>query len=377
MGGTAEFSSQFRIFWTGTFFIRIPDSEKKMEVNLFMNERLENIRQEISDGVKSLTNSKEVYEFKKKYMDSKAGKIGQLMKEMKNIPPEERAAFGKGVNELKEWALNKFGEIDSKMKELELKIKYKSEKIDVTMPAKKIETGNLHPITQMKNELIDVFAGMGFEIYEGTEIENDYYNFTALNTPKDHPARDMQDTFYLSPEFLLRTQTSAGQIHVMESKKPPIKILSPGKVFRSDDDATHSPMFSQMEGLVVDEKITLCDLKGMLDVFVKKVYGEGTTTRLRPSYFPFTEPSVEVDCSCFECGGKGCKLCKGTGWIEILGAGIVNKKVLENCGIDSDKYSGLAFGIGIERTAMLKYGINNIKLLFESDLRVLKQIDNN
>lgn len=372
-----NFSSQFRIFWTGTFFIQIPDSEKKMEVNLFMNERLENIRQEISDGVKSLTNSKEVYEFKKKYMDSKAGKIGQLMKEMKNIPPEERAAFGKGVNELKEWALNKFGEIDSKMKELELKIKYKSEKIDVTMPAKKIETGNLHPITQMKNELIDVFAGMGFEIYEGIEIENDYYNFTALNTPKDHPARDMQDTFYLSPEFLLRTQTSAGQIHVMESKKPPIKILSPGKVFRSDDDATHSPMFSQMEGLVVDEKITLCDLKGMLDVFVKKVYGEGTTTRLRPSYFPFTEPSVEVDCSCFECGGKGCKLCKGTGWIEILGAGIVNKKVLENCGIDSDKYSGLAFGIGIERTAMLKYGINNIKLLFESDLRVLKQIDNN
>ena len=372
-----NFSSQFRIFWTGTFCIQIPDSEKKMEVNLFMNERLENIRQEISDGVKSLTNSKEVYEFKKKYMDSKAGKIGQLMKEMKNIPPEERAAFGKGVNELKEWALNKFGEIDSKMKELELKIKYKSEKIDVTMPAKKIETGNLHPITQMKNELIDVFAGMGFEIYEGTEIENDYYNFTALNTPKDHPARDMQDTFYLSPEFLLRTQTSAGQIHVMESKKPPIKILSPGKVFRSDDDATHSPMFSQMEGLVVDEKITLCDLKGMLDVFVKKVYGEGTTTRLRPSYFPFTEPSVEVDCSCFECGGKGCKLCKGTGWIEILGAGIVNKKVLENCGIDSDKYSGLAFGIGIERTAMLKYGINNIKLLFESDLRVLKQIDNN
>lgn len=377
MGGTAEFFVPVQNILNRDFFIQIPDSEKKMEVNLFMNERLENIRQEISDGVKSLTNSKEVYEFKKKYMDSKAGKIGQLMKEMKNIPPEERAAFGKGVNELKEWALNKFGEIDSKMKELELKIKYKSEKIDVTMPAKKIETGNLHPITQMKNELIDVFAGMGFEIYEGTEIENDYYNFTALNTPKDHPARDMQDTFYLSPEFLLRTQTSAGQIHVMESKKPPIKILSPGKVFRSDDDATHSPMFSQMEGLVVDEKITLCDLKGMLDVFVKKVYGEGTTTRLRPSYFPFTEPSVEVDCSCFECGGKGCKLCKGTGWIEILGAGIVNKKVLENCGIDSDKYSGLAFGIGIERTAMLKYGINNIKLLFESDLRVLKQIDNN
>ena len=342
-----------------------------------MNERLESIRQEIADGVKQLTNSKAAYEFKKIFMDSKAGKIGQLMKEMKNIAPEERATFGKGVNELKEWALNRFAEVEQKIKKMELNLKYKSEKIDVTMPAKKIETGNLHPITQMRNQLIDVFAGMGFEIFEGTEIENDYYNFTALNTPKDHPARDMQDTFYLSPEYLLRTQTSAGQIHVMESKKPPIKILSPGKVFRSDDDATHSPMFTQMEGLVVDEKITLCDLKGMLDVFVKKIYGENTTTRLRPSYFPFTEPSVEVDVSCFECGGKGCKLCKGTGWIEILGAGIVNKKVLENCGIDSEKYSGLAFGIGIERTAMLKYGINNIKLLFESDLRVLKQIDDN
>ena len=216
---------------------------------------------------------------------------------------------------------------------------------------------------------------MGFEIFEGPEIETDYYNFTALNTPQDHPARDMQDTFYLSPEFLLRTQTSAGQIHVMEKKQPPIKILSPGKVFRSDDDATHSPMFTQMEGLVVDKGITLCDLQGMLNEFVKKIYGENTKTRLRPSYFPFTEPSVEVDCSCFECGGKGCKLCKGTGWIEILGAGVVNNKVLENCGIDTNEYSGFAFGIGIERTAMLKYGINNIKLLFESDIRVLNQLN--
>lgn len=187
----------------------------------------------------------------------------------------------------------------------------------------------------------------------------------------------MQDTFYLSPEFLLRTQTSSGQIHVMEKQKPPIKILSPGKVFRSDDDATHSPMFSQMEGLVVDKGITLGDLQGMLDVFVKKIYGNDTRTRLRPSYFPFTEPSVEVDVSCFECGGKGCNFCKHTGWIEVLGAGIVNRKVLENCGIDPDVYSGLAFGIGIERTAMLKYGINNIKQLFESDIRVLSQIDDN
>ena len=185
----------------------------------------------------------------------------------------------------------------------------------------------------------------------------------------------MQDTFYLSPEFLLRTQTSAGQVHVMEAKKPPIKVVSPGKVFRSDDDATHSPMFSQMEGLVVDEGITLCDLKGMLDMFVQRIFGEQTKTRLRPSYFPFTEPSVEVDVSCFQCGGKGCRLCKGTGWIEVLGAGVVNKKVLENCGIDSEKYSGFAFGLGLERIAMLKYGINNIKMLFESDLRVLDQID--
>ncbi len=340
-----------------------------------LNENMDAIKQEIMSSLEQMDSSKAVYEMRKKYLDSKTGKIGLLMKEMRNIAPEERANYGKGVNELKEWATNFFNELDEKAKEKELQMRYESEKLDITMPAVQTECGNLHPVTQVINQLIDIFAGMGFEIYDGKEIETDYYNFTALNTPQDHPARDMQDTFYLSPEFLLRTQTSAGQIHVMEAKQPPIKILSPGKVFRSDDDATHSPMFTQMEGLVVDKNITLGDLKGMLDVFVKKVFGEGTTTRLRPSYFPFTEPSVEVDCSCFECGGKGCKLCKGTGWIEILGAGIVNKKVLENCNIDSNEYSGLAFGIGIERIAMLKYGINNIKTLFESDMRVLKQID--
>ena len=243
------------------------------------------------------------------------------------------------------------------------------------MPAVKCRCGKLHPVTQVRNQIIDIFGSRGFEVYDNYEIENEYYNLTALNIPQDHPARDMQDTFYLSPDYLLISQTSAAQIHVMENKKPPLKILSPGKVFRSDDDATHSPMFTQMEGLVVDKGITLCDLKGMLDLLVKKIFGEGTTTRLRPSYFPFTEPSVEVDVSCFECGGKGCRLCKGTGWIEVLGAGIVNKKVLENCGIDSEEYSGLAFGVGIERLAMLKYGINNIKLLYESDLRVLEQLD--
>ena len=340
-----------------------------------MNANLEAIKQEIIAGAEELNSAKEVYEFKKKFLDGKTGKIGLLMKEMKNIAPEERAAYGKGVNELKEWALEFLGELDVKMKAKELEARYEAEKIDISLPAVKTAEGNLHPITLVRNQIIDIFSGMGFEIFEGTEIETDYYNFTALNTPQDHPARDMQDTFYLSPEFLLRTQTSAGQIHVMENKKPPIKILSPGKVFRSDDDATHSPMFTQMEGLVVDKGITLCDLQGMLDEFVRQIYGEGTRTRLRPSYFPFTEPSVEVDCSCFECGGKGCKLCKGTGWIEILGAGIVNNKVLENCGIDSNEYSGLAFGIGIERTAMLKYGINNIKHLFESDIKVLGQLN--
>ena len=297
------------------------------------------------------------------------------MKQMGSVPKEEKADFGKKVNELKNWASEHFDELNTKLKEKEMELRYESEKIDISMPAKSRKTGNLHPVTQVRNQLIDIFASMGFSVYEGTEIETDYYNFTALNTPQDHPARDMQDTFYLSLEFLLRTQTSAGQVHVMESQKPPIKILSPGKVFRSDDDATHSPMFTQMEGLVVDKTITLCDLKGMLEVLVQKIFGEGTTTRLRPSYFPFTEPSVEVDVSCFACGGCGCRLCKGTGWIEVLGAGIVNKKVLENCGIDSEEYSGLAFGIGIERLAMLKYGINNIKLLYQSDMRVLDQIN--
>jgi len=333
------------------------------------------IKDEIVNGVKELTNSKALYEFKKTFLDSKAGKINALMKEMKNIPGELKAEFGKNVNELKTWAGEKFDELDVQMKEAESKARYENEKIDITMPSVKCRCGKLHPVTQVRNQIIDIFGSMGFEVYDNYEIENEYYNLTALNIPQDHPARDMQDTFYLSPDYLLISQTSAAQIHVMENKKPPLKILSPGKVFRSDDDATHSPMFTQMEGLVVDKGITLCDLKGMLDLLVKKIFGEGTTTRLRPSYFPFTEPSVEVDVSCFECGGKGCRLCKGTGWIEVLGAGIVNKKVLENCGIDSEEYSGLAFGVGIERLAMLKYGINNIKLLYESDLRVLEQLD--
>ena len=340
-----------------------------------LNEKLSEIKSRIESDLKEINSSRGIFEYRKSVMDSKEGKIGSLMKEMGKIPKELKADYGKKVNEIRNWAQEKFDSLDKELKEKEQKARYDSEVIDVTLPAKKLKKGYLHPNTQVRNQIVDIFGSMGFQIYEGNEIETDYYNFTALNIPQDHPARDMQDTFYLSPEFLLRTQTSAGQIHVMEAQKPPIKIISPGKVFRSDDDATHSPMFSQMEGLVVDKGITLCDLQGMLDVFVKKIFGEETRTRLRPSYFPFTEPSVEVDVSCFQCGGKGCKLCKGTGWIEVLGAGVVNKKVLDNCGIDSNVYSGLAFGIGIDRIAMLKYGINNIKLLFESDLRVLEQID--
>ena len=338
-----------------------------------LNEVITAIKEEIRQGADALTTSKSVYEFKKTFLDNKQGRIGLLMKEMRNVANDQKAEFGKTINGAKEWANNFFDELDQKLKEKEQQQRYESEKIDITMPPVKIRYGNLHPVTTVRNQLTDIFTSMGFEVYEGTEIETDYYNFTALNTPQDHPARDMQDTFYLSDEFLLRTQTSGGQIRTMDSQKPPIKVLIPGRVFRSDSDATHSPMFHQMEGLVVDKGITLGDLQGALNTFVQKLFGKDTRTRLRPSYFPFTEPSVEVDVSCFECGGVGCPTCKGEGWIEILGCGMVDPNVLINCGIDPEVYSGFAFGIGIERIAMLKYGINNIGLMFENNLQFLKQ----
>ncbi len=328
--------------------------------------------QEATAEAEQAQDSRALYEVKMKFL-GRTGKVTALLRRMKEIAAEERPAFGKRVNDLREKLEERFSSLEEKLKKRELEKKLAGEEIDVTMPGRRGRTGALHPVTRVKNQLIDLFSGMGFEVFEGPEIESDYYNFTALNTPADHPARDMQDTFYLSGEFLLRTQTSAGQIRVMEKKKPPIKILSPGRVFRSDDDATHSPMFHQMEGLVVDRGITLCDLQGMLDEFAKKMFSETSKTRLRPSYFPFTEPSVEVDVSCAACGGKGCSLCKGTGWIEVLGAGMVNRRVLENCGVDPDEFSGFAFGMGIERIAMLKYGINNIKLLTENDVRFLEQ----
>ncbi len=337
-----------------------------------MEQEPELIAEEAEREAANAADSRTLYEVKTKFL-GRTGKVTALLKGMRDIAQELRPAFGKKVNELRETLEAKFAVYEEKLKAKEMSLRLEQEKIDVTMPGKRRKQGVLHPVTRVCNLLVDTFAGMGFEVYEGPEIESDYYNFTALNTPADHPARDMQDTFYLTEEFLLRTQTSAGQIRYMEKFKPPFKMLSPGRVFRSDDDATHSPMFHQMEGLVVDKGITLCDLQGMLDEFARAVFSETSKTRLRPSYFPFTEPSVEVDVSCASCGGKGCSLCKGTGWIEVLGAGMVNRRVLENCGIDPDVYSGFAFGMGVERIAMLKYGVNNIKLLTENDVRFLEQ----
>ena len=337
---------------------------------------MQNVINELAERVKAdlagVTSKETLASFWQEYL-SKNGKVPALMKGLKNVAADQRPAMGKIINEFKSQVQAQYDEAAARIQAAELAARNAAEAVDITMPAKTRAMGGLHPITLVKNQIIDVFAGMGFEIFEGPEIEDDDHNFTRLNVPKNHPARDMQDTFYLSDELLLRTHTSPGQIRVMDRGELPIKVLVPGRVFRSDSDATHSPMFHQMEGLVVDKGITLCDLQGMLDSFVQSLFGSETRTRLRPSYFPFTEPSVEVDVSCFECGGKGCNLCKGTGWIEILGGGVVNRRVLENCNIDPDVYSGFAFGIGIERIAMLKYGINNMGLLFENDLRFLKQ----
>ena len=337
-----------------------------------MEEKIKELRAAIEQASADVTDKARLSDFWQKYL-SKNGEVAGLTKSLRDVPKEDRPAVGKTINEFKQWAEAQYQALSEQVEKAALEARNAAETVDITMPAKIRQTGSLHPITLVKNEIIDVFAGMGFEIYEGPEIEDDDHNFTRLNVPKDHPARDMQDTFYLSDEFLLRTQTSGGQIRTMDSQKPPIKVLIPGRVFRSDSDATHSPMFHQMEGLVVDKGITLGDLQGALNTFVQKLFGADTRTRLRPSYFPFTEPSVEVDVSCFECYGKGCPLCKHTGWIEVLGGGVVNRKVLENCNIDPDEYSGFAFGIGIERIAMLKYGINNIGLMFENNLQFLKQ----
>ena len=337
-----------------------------------MQNLMKELAAHVQEDLQQVTSKQTLSDFWQKYL-SKNGQVPALRKNLRSVPADQRPQMGKLINELKNKVQAQYDEAAKRVQAAELAARNAAETVDITLPAKTRPVGGLHPLTLVRNEIIDAFAGMGFSVFEAPEIDDDDHNFTRLNVPKDHPARDMQDTFYLNGDLLLRTQTSNGQIRSMDTLTPPIKILSPGRVFRSDSDATHSPMFHQMEGLVVDKGITLCDLQGMLDELVKNLFGPGTRTRLRPSYFPFTEPSVEVDVSCFECGGKGCSLCKGTGWIEVLGGGVVNRRVLQNCRIDPDVYSGFAFGIGIERIAMLKYGIENIGLMFENDLRFLRQ----
>ena len=339
-----------------------------------MQEKFNEIRVNAKNLLNDIDSTKALNDLKASFM-GKNGEITALLRGLKDIAPENRSAFGKMVNDLKEEVMALFDEKEASLKQKELELKYKSQAIDITMPGKDVLAGSIHPLNIVKNKILDAFLGMGFKIFEGPEIDTDYYCFQALNIPKDHPARDMQDTFYITENVLLRPHTSPGQVRTMENDKPPIKILSPGRVYRADDDASHSPMFHQIEGLVVDKGVSLCDLKGLLDEFVKIMFDEDTKTRFRPSYFPFTEPSVEVDVTCCKCHGKGCSLCKGTGWIEILGAGVVNKKVLEMSGIDSNIYSGLAFGLGIERITMIKYGISDIRTLFENNVKFLKQFN--
>ena len=341
-----------------------------------LNEVITAIKEEIRQGADALTTSKSVYEFKKTFLDNKQGRIGLLMKEMRNVANDQKAEFGKTINGAKEWANNFFDELDQKLKEKEQQQRYESEKIDITMPPVKIRYGNLHPVTTVRNQLTDIFTSMGFEVYEGTEIETDYYNFTALNTPQDHPARDMQDTFYtnVAENVVLRSQTSGAQIHAMEGKNPPIRIIAPGRVYRNENiNSRKNNFFHQIEGLYVDKNITFGDLKGVLNEFIRIYFGESRPTRFRSSFFPFTEPSAEVDVQCIMCSGKGCRTCSGTGWLEVLGAGMVDPNVLRGVGIDPDVYSGFAFGMGVERLAMLKYAVDDIRLFFNNDVRFLKQ----
>lgn len=338
-----------------------------------MKEQLEKIRAAAETELENAKSAEEIEAARVKYLGKK-GELTAVLRGMGQLSADERPIVGQMANEVRAFIE---GEIETKKKELAKKAKeekLKSEVIDVTMPGKRRNEGRLHPLTQVLDEVTDIFTGMGFTVAEGPDIELDYYNFEALNIPADHPARDTQDTFYINDNILLRTQTSPVQVRVMEKTKPPIRIISPGRVFRSDAvDATHSPVFHQIEGLVVDKGITMADLKGTLEAFVKGLYGADAKIRLRPHHFPFTEPSAEVDVSCFVCGGEGCSVCKGEGWIEILGAGMVHPKVLANCGIDPEVYSGFAFGLGLERIVMRRYNIDDLRLFFENDMRFLKQ----
>jgi len=339
----------------------------------------QDLMNQIQESLNSVSTLQDLNNLKVEYL-GKTGIITELQSKIKEIPNEEKKEYGMKVNEVRTFFNNLYEEKNIKLQEELLNKKLESEKIDITLPSKKTKRGSLHPMTRIQSEFEDIFVSMGYTVYDGPEIESDENCFQKLNLPKGHPARDAQDTFYLKAEyerFLIRTQTSTAQVRAMEenTEKGPIRIVCPGKVYRRDEDATHSHQFMQIEGLVIDENVSMADLKGTLELFCKKILGEKTKVRFRPSYFPFTEPSVEVDVTCFKCGGKGCPLCKQTGWIEVLGAGMVHPNVLEMSGYDSKKYQGFAFGTGMDRFAMFKYGIPDIRTIYGNDIRFLTQFD--
>ena len=338
-----------------------------------MKEKLQAMREALEKQLDAVRSSEDVEALRVRYLGKK-GELTGLLRSMGSVPADQRPAMGKLVNELREHIEGVISARKELMQAAGMQLRLEKERLDVTAPAPVRPIGGRHPIAAVTRELEDIFIGMGFDIVDGPEVEYDYYNFEALNTPPGHPARDAQDTFYVNDKVLLRSQTSTVQIRTMEKTKPPIRVVSPGRVYRSDAvDATHSPMFHQMEGLVIDKGITMGDLKGTLELFAKTLFGEETKLRFRPHHFPFTEPSAEVDVSCFVCGGKGCSVCKKEGWIEILGAGMVHPNVLRGCGIDPEVYSGFAFGLGIERIVMKKFGISDMRLLYENDVRFLRQ----
>ena len=338
-----------------------------------MKAQLEQIRRAAKEALASFDSAEQLEKARIQYLGKK-GELTAILKQMGKLSAEERPVIGQLANEIRKDIEDTIANKSAEIKKAAQEKRLAEETLDVTMPGTLPQIGYKHPLSIVLDEIKDIFMGMGFDIAEGPEVEYDYYNFEALNIPKDHPARDTQDTFYINDNIVLRTQTSPVQIRVMEKTQPPIRIIAPGRVFRSDAvDATHSPLFHQIEGLVVDKGITMADLKGTLETFAKRLYGEDTKIRLRPHHFPFTEPSCEIDVSCFKCGGKGCRFCKGSGWIEILGCGMVHPHVLEMCDIDPDEYSGFAFGVGLERIALLKYEIDDMRLLYENDIRFLKQ----
>ena len=341
-----------------------------------MKEQIEQIKLNALKEIEQAKDLKELNEANVKYLGKK-GELTAVLRGMGALSAEERPVIGSLVNVVRDELEGAISEKEEKFKAEEMEAKLAKEKIDITLPANKIKRGSKHPLNRIIEEVEDIFVGMGYDVVDGPELETDEYCFERLNLPKGHPARDMQDSFYITPEYLLRTQTSAVQARVMmaNKEKTPIRVICPGKVYRRDDDATHSHQFAQVEGLVIDEKISLADLKGTLEVFMRKMLGENTQLRFRPSYFPFTEPSYEVDVSCFKCGGKGCNLCKQTGWIELLGSGMVHPNVLKMNGYDPEKYTGFAFGTGLDRLAMFKYGITDIRLLYQNDVRFLNQFD--